>query len=141
MRFLIDQRSRLREAATDILDIVEDGYGFMRRRGLMPSPDDIYVSSSHVRRFGLRAGDRVAGYMPNMIETAVAMLASCIRFAQTREPLEAGFFWSLVLLLAFPEGFLAGTIVTALTVFYPQIMRTYDDDRYLGPRDPGDGDG
>ena len=47
---------------------------------------------------------------------------------------------ALVLLLAFPEGFLAGTIVTALTVFYPQIMRTYDDDRYLGPRDPGDDD-
>jgi transcription termination factor Rho len=47
--------------AAGILDVVEDGYGFMRRRGLMPSPDDIYVSSSHVRRFGLRAGDRVAG--------------------------------------------------------------------------------
>ena len=47
--------------AAGILDLVEDGYGFMRRRGLMPSPDDIYVSSSHVRRFGLRAGDRVAG--------------------------------------------------------------------------------
>jgi transcription termination factor Rho len=47
--------------AAGILDLVEDGYGFMRRRGLMPSPDDVYVSSSHVRRFGLRAGDRVAG--------------------------------------------------------------------------------
>jgi transcription termination factor Rho len=47
--------------AAGILDLVEDGYGFMRRRGLMPGPDDIYVSSSHVRRFGLRAGDRVAG--------------------------------------------------------------------------------
>ena len=47
--------------AAGILDLVDDGYGFMRRRGLMPSPDDIYVSSSHVRRFGLRAGDRVAG--------------------------------------------------------------------------------
>jgi len=47
--------------AAGILDLVEDGYGFMRRRGLMPSPDDIYVSSSHVRRFGLRGGDRVAG--------------------------------------------------------------------------------
>jgi transcription termination factor Rho len=44
-----------------ILDVVDDGYGFLRRRGLMPSPDDIYVSSSQVRRFGLRAGDRVAG--------------------------------------------------------------------------------
>lgn len=39
---------------------------------------------------------------------------------------------ALVLLLAFPEGFIAGTIVTALTVFYPRIMRTYDDERYLG---------
>ncbi len=47
--------------AAGILDLVDDGYGFMRRRGLMPSPDDIYVSSSHVRRFGLRGGDRVAG--------------------------------------------------------------------------------
>jgi transcription termination factor Rho len=46
---------------TGILDIVDDGYGFMRRRGLMPSPDDVYVSSSHVRRFGLRSGDRIAG--------------------------------------------------------------------------------
>jgi transcription termination factor Rho len=47
--------------AAGILDLAEDGYGFMRRRGLMPGPDDVYVSSSHVRRFGLRAGDRVAG--------------------------------------------------------------------------------
>ncbi len=47
---------------------------------------------------------------------------------------------ALVLLLAFPEGFLAGMIVTALTVFYPQIMKTYDDDRYLGPPDGGGSD-
>ncbi len=47
--------------AAGVLDVVEDGFGFMRRRGLMPSPDDIYVSSSQVRRFGLRAGDRVSG--------------------------------------------------------------------------------
>ena len=47
--------------ATGILDIVDDGYGFMRRRGLMPSPEDVYVSSSQVRRSGLRAGDRVSG--------------------------------------------------------------------------------
>ena len=47
--------------ATGILDIVEDGFGFMRRRGLMPSPDDIYVSPSQVRRFSLRTGDSVEG--------------------------------------------------------------------------------
>ena len=33
----------------------------MRRHGLLPSPDDVYVSSSQVRRFGLRIGDRVTG--------------------------------------------------------------------------------
>jgi transcription termination factor Rho len=47
--------------ATGILDIVDEGYGFMRRHGLLPSQDDVYVSSSQVRRFGLRIGDRVAG--------------------------------------------------------------------------------
>lgn len=39
---------------------------------------------------------------------------------------------ALALLLAFPEGFISGAVVTALTVFYPSIMRTYDDVRYLG---------
>jgi transcription termination factor Rho len=47
--------------ATGILDIVDEGYGFMRRHGLLPSADDVYVSSSQVRRFGLRVGDRVSG--------------------------------------------------------------------------------
>ena len=47
--------------ASGILDIVDEGFGFMRRHGLLPSPDDVYVSSSQVRRFGLRIGDRVAG--------------------------------------------------------------------------------
>jgi len=39
---------------------------------------------------------------------------------------------ALALLLAFPEGFIGGAIVTALTIFYPSIMRTYDDVKYLG---------
>jgi transcription termination factor Rho len=47
--------------ATGILDVVDEGYGFMRRHGLLPSLEDVYVSSSQVRRFGLRIGDRVAG--------------------------------------------------------------------------------
>ena len=50
--------------ATGILDVVDEGYGFMRRHGLLPSPDDVYVSSSQVRRFALRIGDRVAGGGP-----------------------------------------------------------------------------
>ncbi|HJP90015.1 MAG TPA: transcription termination factor Rho, partial [Candidatus Limnocylindrales bacterium] len=47
--------------ATGIIDIVDEGYGFMRRHGLLPSSEDVYVSSSQVRRFGLRIGDRVSG--------------------------------------------------------------------------------
>ncbi|MEO5704125.1 MAG: transcription termination factor Rho [Candidatus Limnocylindrales bacterium] len=47
--------------ATGILDVVDEGYGFMRRHGLLPSPEDVYVSSSQVRRYGLRIGDRVSG--------------------------------------------------------------------------------
>src|SRR5438876_6328780 len=47
--------------ASGILDIVDEGFGFMRRHGLLPGPDDVYVSSSQVRRFGLRIGDRVSG--------------------------------------------------------------------------------
>src|SRR6476469_2636196 len=47
--------------ASGILDIVDEGFGFIRRHGLLPSAEDVYVSSSQVRRFGLRIGDRVAG--------------------------------------------------------------------------------
>ena len=52
-----DRRGRV----SGILEIVDEGFAFLRRRGVMPSPDDIYVSSSIVRRFGLRTGDRVVG--------------------------------------------------------------------------------
>ncbi len=44
-----------------ILDIVSDGIGFLRSGDLLPSPDDIYVSQSQIRRFGLRIGDTVTG--------------------------------------------------------------------------------
>jgi transcription termination factor Rho len=47
--------------ATGILDVVDEGFGFMRRHGLMPTSDDVYVSSSQIRRFGLRVGDRISG--------------------------------------------------------------------------------
>src|SRR5256712_786195 len=47
--------------ASGILDIVDEGFVFLRRHGLLPGPDDAYVSSSQVRRFGLRIGNRVSG--------------------------------------------------------------------------------
>ncbi len=44
-----------------VLEIIEDGFGFLRGPRLLPGPDDIYVSQSQIRRFGLRTGDRVSG--------------------------------------------------------------------------------
>lgn len=44
-----------------ILDIVSDGFGFLRSDRMLPGPDDVYVSQSQIRRFGLRTGDRVWG--------------------------------------------------------------------------------
>lgn len=44
-----------------ILETVDDGYGFLRGDTLLPSLNDIYVSQSQVRRFGLRTGDLVTG--------------------------------------------------------------------------------
>ena len=44
-----------------ILEIMSDGYGFLRQNTLLPSSKDIYVSQSQIRRFGLRTGDMVAG--------------------------------------------------------------------------------
>ena len=61
-RILQRQSERLgQDYGTGILDVVDEGYGFLRRHGLMPGPEDVYVSSSQVRRFGLRIGDRVNG--------------------------------------------------------------------------------
>ncbi len=47
--------------SSGILDIVSDGFGFLRSDRMLPGPDDVYVSQSQIRRFGLRTGDRVAG--------------------------------------------------------------------------------
>ena len=43
------------------LESLSDGYGFLRPSGLLPSNNDIYVSASQIRRFGLRNGDVVWG--------------------------------------------------------------------------------
>ncbi len=44
-----------------VLDVIEDGFGFLRGERYLPGQDDIYVSQSQIRRFGLRTGDKVAG--------------------------------------------------------------------------------
>ncbi len=46
-----------------VLEVLQDGFGFLRspEENYLPGPDDIYVSPSQVRRFGLRTGDVVEG--------------------------------------------------------------------------------
>jgi transcription termination factor Rho len=51
-----------------ILDLLGDGYGFLRSPGKRGGDEDIYVSQSQVRRFGLRQGDMVAGQVRTPIE-------------------------------------------------------------------------
>jgi transcription termination factor Rho len=46
---------------TGILDLLPDGYGFMRTSGYTPGPEDIYVSLSQVRKMALRKGDVITG--------------------------------------------------------------------------------
>jgi transcription termination factor Rho len=46
---------------TGILDVLPDGFGFLRTSGFSQGDHDVYVSLSQIRRFGLRRGDLVAG--------------------------------------------------------------------------------
>jgi transcription termination factor Rho len=50
-------------AAEGVLEVMQDGYGFLRSSdyNYLPSPDDIYVSQSQVKLFGLKSGDTVVG--------------------------------------------------------------------------------
>ncbi len=49
--------------ATGVLEVLQDGFGFLRaiESNYLPGPDDIYVSPSQIRKFGLRTGDSVEG--------------------------------------------------------------------------------
>ncbi|MDO9587864.1 MAG: Rho termination factor N-terminal domain-containing protein, partial [Brevundimonas sp.] len=49
--------------ADGVLEILPDGFGFLRSPDVnyLPGPDDVYVSPSQIRRFGLRSGDTIHG--------------------------------------------------------------------------------
>ncbi|MFM8177811.1 MAG: transcription termination factor Rho, partial [Candidatus Kapaibacterium sp.] len=51
--------------STGVLESLPDGYGFLRSAdyNYLPSPDDIYVSPSQIKKFGLRTGDTVRGHV------------------------------------------------------------------------------
>ncbi|MDD3411843.1 MAG: hypothetical protein PHY12_13645, partial [Eubacteriales bacterium] len=49
------------QEAKGILEILPDGYGFLRSETLLPGKKDIYVSVAQIRRYGLRTGDYIEG--------------------------------------------------------------------------------
>ncbi len=61
LKELADQGAAI--AGGGVLEVLQDGFGFLRspEENYLPGPDDIYVSPSQVRRFGLRTGDIVDG--------------------------------------------------------------------------------
>src|SRR5205085_3026599 len=62
-REMQEREQELAEAPvrTGILDVLPEGYGFLRTSGYLPGQTDVYVSLSQIRRFALRKGDTVVG--------------------------------------------------------------------------------
>lgn len=48
-------------SANGILEVMADGYGFIRSENYLPGENDVYVSPSQIRRFGLKTGDIICG--------------------------------------------------------------------------------
>jgi transcription termination factor Rho len=59
LRAYTEQQGNIFRGGT--IEVVGDGYGFLRQDSLRPEPDDVYVSQSQIRRFALRSGDLVVG--------------------------------------------------------------------------------
>ncbi|HED09243.1 MAG TPA: transcription termination factor Rho [Caldithrix abyssi] len=83
-----------------VLEILPDGYGFLRSQNYsyLPGPDDIYVSPSQIKRFGLRTGDTVTGQIrpPKDNERFFALLrVEAVNFESPEKARERKFFDTL----------------------------------------------
>jgi len=93
------------EYVEGILDIAHEGSGLLRPKNFAPSANDVYISSSQIRRFNLRLGDKVGG--------------------QARRPKENERYWGLLKLEKIndedSEGFLTKTRINFddMMVIYP----------------------
>jgi transcription termination factor Rho len=90
-----------------VLEVLPDGYGFLRSvdYNYLPSPDDIYVSPSQIKKFNLRTGDTVSG--------------------QVRPPKEGERFFALLRVEAVndenPESIRERVLFDNLTPLYPNV--------------------
>ncbi len=96
-----------------VLTIVDDGFGFLRGERLLPGPNDVYVSQSQIRRFGLRGGDYVTG--------------------QVRQPKDSEKYYGLLRVDAIngldPEEAKRRPDFDALTPIFPNRMLHLETDR------------
>ena len=97
-----------------VLELLPDGYGFLRSPdySYMPCPDDIYVSPSQIRRFGLRNGCTIAGQIrpPKESERYFALLrVEAVNFEQPSALLETVNFEDLTPLHPISRYFLETT--------------------------------
>jgi transcription termination factor Rho len=90
--------------ARGVLEILPDGYGFLRTNNYLPSAEDIYVSQTQMKRFCINTGDMVSG--------------------QVRPPKEGERYFSLLRVEAIndepPEKVKERTLFTNLTPIYPE---------------------
>ncbi len=102
-----------------VFTLVDDGFGFLRGERLIPGPNDIYVSQSQIRRFGLRSGDYVTG--------------------QVRQPKDREKYYSLLRVDAVngldPEAAKRRPDFDSLTAIFPnRILRLETDSTELSQR-------
>ena len=107
------------QLASGILELVSDGYGFLRQNGRRPGQNDVYVSQSQARRFNLRTGDLVLG--------------------QVRTPKESGRYYGLTRVEAVngvdPDALRRRVSFENLTPIFPdQLMRLENDPKVLSTR-------
>jgi transcription termination factor Rho len=76
------------EVRTGVLDLLPEGYGFLRTSGYLPGDKDVYVSVSQVRRFHLRKGDEVEGSVRSPKESEKYQALLKIRSINGRPPEE-----------------------------------------------------
>jgi len=102
LKVLATQEGRI--FSQGVLEILPEGFGFLRVENYEPGPNDVYVSNSQIRRFHLRTGDLVAG--------------------QVRPPKENERYFSLLKTQAVnyldPDSYQERTYFEELTPIYPQ---------------------
>ena len=77
------------EVRTGILDLLPEGYGFLRTSGYLPGDKDVYVSVSQVRRFHLRKGDELKGSVRSPKESEKYQALLKIHEINGKDPAEA----------------------------------------------------